>query len=389
MAVMTAKISPEAELLSLVARSRIDDAAAGRISALLAHGLDWDQLVRTCIHHRVTPIVSRMLSQNCSVEIPGWVINELNSRCVAIARRNLYLTAKLLQLIQWLNGAGIRAIAYKGPVGAVLAYGSISMRQFGDLDILVESADYMRTRASLGASGYSLTTEWGWECTLVNESESICVDLHRNLAPDQFPVHLDFESLWLRRMSLPIAGGRIDTLSAEDTLVALCIQLIKDAWGESALRLSKVCDIAELIRARSNIDLSRVVETARTLGCLRILQVGIRVAERLFGLGTTEVSWAGQFDRRLDPLVEHVIARLFESSDDRDSSRMPMAAFHFRIRERWRDKLYPYARAAALRLTPNERDRAMVRLPASLFFLYYFVRPVRLAKERLRRLVNW
>ena len=184
MAVMTAKISPEAELLSLVARSRIDDAAAGRISALLAHGLDWDQLVRTCIHHRVTPIVSRMLSQNCSVEIPGWVINELNSRCVAIARRNLYLTAKLLQLIQWLNGA-------------VLAYGSISMRQFGDLDILVESADYMRTRASLGASGYSLTTEWGWECTLVNESESICVDLHRNLAPDQFPVHLDFESLWL------------------------------------------------------------------------------------------------------------------------------------------------------------------------------------------------
>lgn len=385
---MERKISSEDELLILVARSRVDDAAVSRTSTLIAQDLDWERFVQSVIYHRVTPLVSRILSRDFRAETPSRVIDGLAGRCAAIARRNLYLTARLLQLVEWLRCEGIRAIAYKGPVGAALAFGNISLRQFGDLDILVESATYMRTRELFAASGYRLTSEWGWECTLVNEAQSICIDLHKSLAPDQFPVRMDFEGLWLRRESLPIAGRQIDALSAEDTLLVLCIQLIKDAWGESALRLSKVCDVAELIRSRPNLDRDRVVETARALGCRRILQVSLRVAEKLLGVASTEVSWAGQLDRKLDPLVEHTIGRLFESRVDGDSSRIPMAAFHFKMRERWRDKLYPYAREATRRLKPNERDCAVVRLPGSLFFLYYLVRPVRLAKDYLARLVT-
>ena len=50
--------------------------------------------------------------------------------------------------------------------------------------------------------------------------------------------------------------------------------------------------------------------------------------------------------------------------------------FHLRVRERWRDRAR-YVWFAVT--TPNAADWQVVRLPASLHFLYYLVRPARLA----------
>jgi hypothetical protein len=49
------------------------------------------------------------------------------------------------------------------------------------------------------------------------------------------------------------------------------------------------------------------------------------------------------------------------------------------VRERLRDKLHPYYyRYLVQPVQPSELDRAVLRLPAALSFLYYFLRPIRL-----------
>ena len=158
---------------------------------------------------------------------------ELAHQSAAIAARSLQLTAELIKLSDWLDSQQIRAIPYKGPALAVVAYGSVGLRQFGDLDILVQPSDYLKTRNLFLARGYQLTSDWGWECGLSDDTRALGVDLHKGLGPAQFPVELNFERLWERRQPVSIAGGRISTFCAEDMLIVLCIQLVKDGWEKA------------------------------------------------------------------------------------------------------------------------------------------------------------
>ena len=174
-----------------------------------------------------------------------------------IARRNFFLTGRLVGLLRTLDTADVRAIAYKGPAIGAVAYGSISLRQFWDLDVLVQPRDYRRARdLLLTRGGYRLREDFGWECSLIDGTGIVYVDLHRHIAPDVWPGSLWFDRLWKRRQHVASAGG-IPTLSAEDMLVVLTIQLRKDAWEGRNCRLSKICDIAELLRARPTPGLER------------------------------------------------------------------------------------------------------------------------------------
>lgn len=378
----------EHALLTSCARSLIDDGGARRIEGLVGQGIDWDFFVREACHHRVVPLAWRSLSRRVADHVPRPIAEDLVVRCAAIARRNLYLTARLGEIVTRLASDGVRVLAYKGPVGAVQAYGNLSLRQFGDLDILVAPSDYARTRALLLECGFSEATDWGWECSFDDAAQSVRVDVHRGITPDQFPVGFDFAGLWERRASLAIAGGRVQTPGPEDTFLILCVQLIKDAWGGGVLRLSKVCDIAELIRSSPGLDWNFVAAQARRAGCLRIVQVSLAVTERLLGALPSAQALRSHGDARRRPLEDHVIAKLFAASHESATRLMPRERFHFSMRERWRDKAYPHVRELLLRMRPNERDRAMVSLPPQLDFLYYLVRPVRLARDRFRAFVS-
>ena len=65
------------------------------------------------------------------------------------------------------------------------------------------------------------------------------------------------------------------------------------------------------------------------------------------------------------------------------------SGFHLRSRERLRDKLDYLRLYSTVRLrrmvTPNHRDHEFMTLPEKLGFLYYLVRPVRLAGSLFQR----
>jgi hypothetical protein len=214
------------------------------------------------------------------------------------------------------------------------------------------------------------------------------VDLHRYIAPDVWPGALWFDRLWHRRQHVNSAGG-IQTLSAEDMLVVLTVQLRKDAWETKELRLSKICDIAELLRARPALDWNAVSAGARRLGCQRALSLALIVARELFR-APVNTAIAGRVENaQIGPLIDYVVHRLF--GDDMTTVSRPMSyeGFHFRVRERWRDRLYswysrPRIRNVVGHLHPSAKDRAMITLPPRLSFLYYLVRPIRIGRDYAR-----
>jgi hypothetical protein len=380
-------IGVEHELLLGLARTCQDERNVNRLRTLLDQTVDWPHLLQLAVHHRVIPLLYQSLQRAFPGLAPANVMQALQQQYMNIAQRNLLLTGALKKLIDFLDQQGVCAIPYKGPTTALLVYRNLCLRQFGDIDILVDPGDYGLTRELLLAAGYRLHNDWGWECSLVDDSRGICVDLHRGVTPEIFPVRLDFASLLKRLEPLTIAGRDINVLCAEDMLLVLCVQLAKDGWGESALRLSKICDIAELLRTHPRMNWEQVFNEAKRLGCGRMIALGLTVSHQLLDAPVPEaVMSRARAERQSDILARYIYNDLFQDADDRADALLSRENFHFRLRERWRDKLYPHYHAVRLALTPNERDRAVLTLPDSWDVLYYLIRPLRIARDYARLL---
>ena len=112
--------------------------------------------------------------------------------------------------------------------------------------------------------------------------------------------------------------------------------------------------------------------------------LALHLAEDLLGAPIPE---AARERLRGDPAVralgERVRIRMF--AGPHPPTVWERRTFYWRVRERWHDRLRDFARAA---FTPTEADWRVVRLPDSLFILYYLIRPIRLAAKYGARLVR-
>lgn len=368
----------EDALLFYCARTTINEKDTKQIHALIRQFINWDFLIKSAIHHRVVPLLYLNLSRICPDFIPIQHLHELRYCYEKNARRNLFLTLELIKLIKLLETEKISAIPYKGPAIAFLAYGNICLRQFSDLDILVSPFDYLKTRYFLLQRGYRLAADYGWECSLVDDRHGVCIDLHKGITPERFSIHLDFQSIKNRLIKIPVGSEKINTPSPENMLIILCVQLAKDGCESKPLRLSKICDIAELIQTHPSMDWKRVFKEASRLGCQRILLVGLSTANRLLGTQLPDLSLQSLANSNLIDLINHIHNKLIHQVAPSQAGQLSVEDFYFKIRERWRDKLYPYYYDFKKRLVPNEMDHKFISLPESLNILYCVVRPIRL-----------
>lgn len=383
-----ADIRAEDALLLCCARTTIEEETAEKIEFLVRDDLDWDYIIRRSLHHRIVPLLYRNLKQHGLNSIPSAIAYELQYHYQAIARRNLHLTAELARLVIFLENHGIPCIPYKGPALAFLAYRNISLRTFGDLDILVDPHDYTKARDVLLAQAYRQRADYGYECSLVDAKSAVCIDLHQGFTPVRFPTNTDFGSLRQRVLAPPGAVGRLITFCPEDMLIVLAIQLSKDGWVGGPLPLIKVCDIAELIRSHPGMDWKWILRESERIGCQGMLSVSLSIAHQLLDAPIPELALQSPSRRTADLLTSQIYDRLISRTISGDTKALSMEKFHFKLRERWRDKLYPLYHYLKQRILPNDRDYQFVALPRSLTVLYYVTRPIRFAYDYIRLVLN-
>ncbi len=111
------------------------------VRSLIRQGIDWSYLLQIAAHHGVLPLLYKSLNTTCRDTIPEQILDELRRLFRDNAVRNLFLTETLIKLLKQLAAHEIPAIPFKGPVLASSLHGDISLRQFGDLDILVRKQD--------------------------------------------------------------------------------------------------------------------------------------------------------------------------------------------------------------------------------------------------------
>src|SRR4029077_17438422 len=116
------------------------------------------------------------------------------------------------------------------------------------------------------------------EFTLVRDDGEIA-EIQWAIVPRYYTLSLTSDTLIDRSVETELGGRPVRTLCPEDLLLVLCVHAGKHLW----VRLGWVLDGSETLRRYSDVDVALVHERARSVGALRMLGIGLALAQRLFG----------------------------------------------------------------------------------------------------------
>ena len=384
---------PEDELLFSVARTRMTPDVSNRIRDIARGEVNWIRVIQLAMQHEITALLYWNLRRTCPDLVPAGVLAPLAARYQLQAAEARKRASELARVLNVLENLGIFAVAYKGPSLAQQLYDDIALREFSaasDLDIMIHERDLLKARDVLLDQGYRLAF---LESSQVLEYSRTHRELHFYSEQDGGRA---LELQWRFMMpsarvqddpgrfmqgcgTLTLAGSTVRSLSLETYLLVLSLHGTKHKWR----KLKLVCDIAEIL-ATPNLDWDHVAREAEHLGLRRMIAVGALLAEDPLQVAAPAplIRWL-KIDRQAQAIARECRSTLLSEPDAtwRDEAD---DTFLLQMRERMQDRARMYLHNRLLpKITPDERDRQFVPMPRSLSALYYFVRPLRMAWEKM------
>jgi len=378
-------VRAEDELLVCSTRLRPESETTSRLQTLLQSPLDWDYLLWAAHQHGLVPRLYRFLRATCPQDVPPAAMAALQDAAKENAARGLFLTGELLKILSVFQSQGVLAVPFKGPALAAWVYGDPAMRQFCDLDILVRREDFPRAKNLLVSLGYrpcpalpddreAAYLKKQYEYKFVHAEEGNLVELHLDISPHFLFLPVDSRTLWENLEPWKLAGKTVLTFQAEDLLLFLCVHHSKHLWGG----LGWISDVGFLVETHPGMDWEKVMASAASLGCRRMLFLGLLLAQDLLGaVIPMNLQEEAHRDAVVQRLARWVRKRLFRPPGFRYAV-IETFPFHLMMRERWRDKL---SCLIHLPFSPGADDWVSLPLPLGLAFFYSLLRPFRLFRK--------
>jgi hypothetical protein len=337
-------------------------------------------------HHGVVPILYQALS-SLAREVPPASLALLKQRYENNLHRTLFLARELIRILDHFDALGIDVLPYKGLAVAETLYADMALRQAGDIDLLIHSRDLSRIKAALKEVGYSphlLLNEAeeraylasGYECAFDGALGRNLLEVQWALQPRFYAVDFEMEAMFRRAITVSVAGRNMKTPAPEDLFLILSLHAAKHVWG----RLIWLCDVAQLLKLPA-LNWDWIVDTAQSLGVVRILQVTLVLTTRLLEAAIPAAAEEGlSADSAALTLADEIVPHLGRATPHNVES-MSYFRLMMRLRERRADRIRFLRRLA---FTPGPGEWFSVRLPAPLFPLYRFVRLWRLAARLVK-----
>ena len=284
------ELKPEYKLLLYCARTTIDQRIKNKILSLIQTDLNWEYLIKIASIHMLTPLLYYNLNSICPEKIPHNIIEELKAYYITNIRKNLLMTGELIKILKLLKYDSINAIPYKGPVLTSLAYDNLSLREFGDIDILINKSDALKAKNIMINNGYELYQpiiindsfymKLETEYQFYNRKTGTITEIKWKLEGNFFSFPKNSNNLNEHLEKFDLNGFEVETFSTVDQLLILCIHSAKHDWD----RLSWICDISEILKSKEKIDWYEILDKSKKMNIKRLLFVNIILAKDLFKL---------------------------------------------------------------------------------------------------------
>jgi len=361
--------------------------SAQEIGRLAAEVREWDSLIAMAREHRVAPLLYRDLA-GAAPDIPPSVLALLRRDYEANAFQSLANAIELLALLEAFERESIQAMPFKGVVLGASAYGDLTTRPAGDLDLIVHHRDLERASVILLRRGFELDTplrangqpvfDANHEFQFKRPADGVIVELRwrLELVYSRSTRNLGMDWVWPSRRTATLAGAEVPNLGPETALLMLCMHGSKHAWS----RLIWIRDVAQLLTACPELDWEASIREASRAGLWRALALGLLLAHRVCGARIPDpVLRKLDADATARRLASHFDDCLFVAPGSDPQGGVPYWMHLLDFRDRLHRLLSPEF------LRPNEKDIAAVPLPKFLYPLYFLVRPFRILTGRSAR----
>ena len=166
------------------------------LRAFVRQPVDWDYAIALAYAHGLLPLLHKHLATLTDL-VPSHVLSRLKRESVANSQNILHLVGKQLLIHKLFKEHRIPVAIFKGALLAQMAYGEISLRQAGDIDLLINRDDFAQARLLLESLGYEMTPQLTpaqlashlnnhCEIQFMRDEWLTVVDLHWDLAPRSF-----------------------------------------------------------------------------------------------------------------------------------------------------------------------------------------------------------
>jgi hypothetical protein len=375
--------SAETKILLVALRAYLGTAGTPDLDTAVASAPDWDEVLALAGQHAVTPLLHQSLSILPDGVVPAEVTDELRRRAEDIALRNLELTGELIRILDRLEAAGIEALPYKGPSLAAVAYGDTALREFVDLDILVDPSKIDEALALLGHDGYGslhpLTPKQDRNSRRNSHDRQLVrgrfvIEIQWAICDTTYALPRDTSAFFRRATRLALGGREVPSLAAEDLLLILCVHGSIHMWE----RLAWVCDVAEVLDHVRPLDVATVRRRAVSAGAERMLLLGVEMARQLLETEVPPELRVRARHRTVTALAQRLGSHLVKAraGDAFSPDGATQFAYRLRMRDTATDRVTEAFRIA---VTPSASDVRSVSLPDVLWPLYYPIRIGRLA----------
>lgn len=340
------QLPPEHELVICCARVHAKAHTVERIKSLVQQSLDWQYVIRLAQQQGVMPLLYVNLQKICAASVPTDVLQSLEQLFSTNRFSSLLLTGELIKIFTLLEKQAIAIVPYKGPVLAAAVYGDVSLRQYCDLDLVLHQENILPVKQLLIEQGYEpkdsmteaeelafLQSKTEHNYTLVHYGKKIIVELHWRITP-RFTSLIEPKHFWQNLEPATLAGANFLNLSLEDWLPILCVHGSRHRWE----RLTWLCDIAEIMRLRPNLDWDAVIARSKVLVCRRMLYLGILLAHDLLDAPLPEqVLRKMQADREVMLLVNNTYQQLLYKMNVSDQF-LGKTIYQIRVSDRFQEK---------------------------------------------------
>jgi hypothetical protein len=368
---MRVEMAPEDELCLLLARAQLSPEAREQTLSLLAGPLQWSRLLERARRYGIFPLLYAGLRTLGFPGVPDNIRSEWTKVFRFNAIQNELLAGELARILQLLGDAGIPVMPLKGIALGESLYGDPALRVCADIDVLVPPQHAIEAFHIVVASGYQpeftqprlldLVARYGKHFVMTRQDRlrAYALELHSGLLWGGRLERDLLEEIWSEAAQRSFHGVPAFALSAEWEFLYLAVHAAQHGW----LALTWYVDLDRLCR-RGAIDWKRVSEKARWLGWEAAIRSSLAASASLF-------------ETPLDPALGSTPSPRRSRVPPQPELQVPSEnLFLLRLLRTPGRKL----RYLTIRfLVPTPAECQLLPLPAWLFFLYYPLRPLRVA----------
>jgi hypothetical protein len=359
---------------------------AGEGKQVECNDLDWSYFLSLCRHHRVSSLVYRRLSA-AGVGAPEGAQAALkaaaNENTVSVFR---YLS-ETRRLCDLLEQAGISVRVLKGVPLSQAVFGDPSVRDVGDIDLLIPPGMEERADGILLADGFyryepaaRLTPRrrrsWqrhGKDYTYRTERDNFEIDLHWRLFRNPLMPGNALADARVSGEAMRFGEISLTVLPPERNFLYLCVHGALDGW----FRFKSLVDVATLWRNFPAERRSALVELAREHGVLPEMAAALRLACELQMVEAQTLSSALQLEagsREAQWILDYAhtqhLAHNFEPTQEKAGS-WQIKRYELGLR-----RGFAYRMEIVRRILLRPRMWARFDLPDALFPLYPLLSPL-------------